>query len=69
MCEDYPCCGHERGGCPSRTRSGKEIYRCVECGKNLRANASSSICAKCIRRANQRFYETGEMWPDSPSDY
>ncbi len=49
-CEDYPCCGHgpagDGGACPDS--SGR--FPCVECGKRMPKNASSSICAKCLRR-------------------
>ena len=43
MCEDYPCCGHERGDCPDK--QGR--MKCVECGKR---------CAKCTRQINARLY-------------
>jgi len=42
-CEDYPCCGHEAGDCPDE----KGRMKCVECGKRLPRNASSSMCVKC----------------------
>lgn len=60
-CEDFPCCGHEPGGCPD----SKGRFPCVECGGRLSKNATSSICARCMRAARIRFNETGEMWPDS----
>jgi DNA polymerase II large subunit len=47
MCEDYPCCGHSLGDCPTHDSKGREVYRCVECGKKLSRKATSSICAKC----------------------
>ncbi len=50
-CEDYPCCGHEPGDCPDS--SGR--MKCVECGRRLPKNASSSICPKCLRNMNDRF--------------
>ncbi len=45
-CEDYPCCGHEAGDCPDK--SGR--MRCCDCGKLLSKNATSSLCAKCLKR-------------------
>jgi hypothetical protein len=48
-CEDYPCCGHEPGDCPQIDSEGRERWTCVECGKLLPRNASSSICPKCLK--------------------
>lgn len=47
-CEDYPCCGHgaDGGACPDK--SGR--FPCVECGKPLPRNTSSSICRACLKR-------------------
>ena len=53
-CEDYPCCGHgpagDGGACPDK--SGR--FPCCECGKKMPKNASSSICAACLRRMARR---------------
>jgi hypothetical protein len=68
-CEDFPCCGHQAGDCPSRDTQGREVWRCIECGGRLPRRATSSICQRCLRDARRRFYETGEMWADSPADY
>lgn len=66
-CEDFPCCGHEAGDCPRQTDDGP-VFRCCECGADLPKRATSSICRPCQREANQRFAETGEMWPDADGD-
>jgi hypothetical protein len=50
MCEDYPCCGHERGDCPDS--NGR--FTCVECGRRLPRQAVSSICLPCQRRMYRR---------------
>ena len=63
-CEDYPCCGHEPGDCPRITKSGRVIWRCVECGRELRADATSSICVRCMRQAQRRFANGEDMFPD-----
>ena len=42
-CEDYPCCGHERGSCPDE--EGR--MPCVYCFAPLPRNARSSICLDC----------------------
>jgi hypothetical protein len=62
-CEDYPCCGHEAGDCPD----AQGRFTCVECGKRLPRNARSSICPKCMRQAERRYAETGEMFPEHDS--
>lgn len=56
-CEDYPCCGHEPGDCPEIDSKGRARYRCVECGKRLRPNATSSICGSCQRMMNDPYYD------------
>ncbi len=53
-CEDYPCCGHEQGDCPTHDKQGRERWTCVECGKLLPVKASSSICKRCQRAMNLR---------------
>jgi len=63
-CEDYPCCGHEPGDCPRVSRSGSTWWPCVECGKRLPKNASSSICNTCMRKAERRFANGEDMFPD-----
>jgi hypothetical protein len=71
MCEDYPCCGHERGDCPTLDSEGNERWTCVVCGKRLPLNAPSSICAKCQERADEEssdeFYD--RMDNDHSMDY
>lgn len=47
-CEDFPCCGHAAGDCPD----SQGRMTCVECGRKLAKNASSSICPKCLKRMN-----------------
>jgi hypothetical protein len=51
-CEDYPCCGHEAGDCPSRDSEGNEVWSCAGCGAKLPKNSKSSLCRRCISRAN-----------------
>lgn len=52
MCEDYPCCGHSAGDCPD----SQGRFKCTECGKTLKKNASSSICPRCMKRMLNREY-------------
>lgn len=53
-CEDYPCCGHEAGDCPTTDSKGRARWTCVECGKRLSVKATSSICGACQRKASRR---------------
>jgi hypothetical protein len=63
-CEDYPCCGHEAGDCPTIDSNGNRRWTCVECGKRLPLKARSSICNGCLRRAQSRFARGEEMFDD-----
>ena len=56
-CEDYPCCGHEAGDCPTRDARGNERWTCVECGKRLPLRATSSICIRCQTRMRRRGHD------------
>jgi transposase-like protein len=59
-CEDFPCCGHEAGDCPTRDSKGRERWKCVDCGKRLSVNATSSLCEACKRRLRKHpDYEYG----------
>jgi Zn-finger protein len=60
-CEDFPCCGHEAGDCPTRDREGREVWTCVECRKPLRRGATSSICARCRKRLERRWADGGDF--------
>lgn len=57
MCEDFPCCGHEMGCCPSfDPETGQQLnMRCI-CGATLPVNAPSSICQGCLRREMEEDY-------------
>lgn len=64
-CEDYPCCGHEAGDCPTLDAKGRPRFRCVGgCGKLLPLRATSSICAMCQRRAARRRYRGDDDYGD-----
>ncbi len=64
-CEDFPCCGHEAGDCPSRDSKGREVYRCSEgCGRNLPRGATSSICRTCLARLRRRWASGDDAYDD-----
>ncbi len=52
-CIDYPCCGHEDGGCPNTDGS----FNCACCGKKLPKNSESAVCVACHRRQQRRWDE------------
>jgi hypothetical protein len=56
-CEDYPCCGHEAGGCPDP--DGR--FKCARCGGPLPRRATSAVCARC--HADWR-----RKWPEGDDD-
>ncbi len=59
-CEDYPCCGHEAGQCPSIDDEGNEVYRCV-CGACLAPGSRSSLCPSCLRRGSSEDGDEGDF--------
>jgi len=50
MCEDYPCCGHEDGGCPVVGEDGTERFRCACCSVLMPPQATSAVCQPCHKR-------------------
>lgn len=42
-CEDYPCCGHEDGGCPNEDGT----FNCARCGRRLPKHNRSAVCDRC----------------------
>ena len=45
-CIDYPCCGHEDGGCPNADGT----FNCAQCGRKLPRKSMSAICPRCHKR-------------------
>ena len=43
-CEDFPCCGHKDGECPSYNKFGQEL--CWDCNKE--PSRQSGRCFKCF---------------------
>ena len=72
-CEDFPCCGHEAGCCPSFDSEGNQLdMKCV-CGASVPLHSSSSLCKSCLRGDDEvdDYYDGGEYeseW-DSGDDY
>jgi len=60
-CEDYPCCGHERGCCPDYDESGVQQNMVCLCGAVLPVNNPASICDAC-------YYEWASDQDDDPRD-
>ena len=62
-CEDYPCCGHEAGGCPSIDAQGRQRFNCATCGTLMSHNARSAVCNSCHTRRN-RYINEDPTWAD-----
>lgn len=54
-CEDYPCCGHEAGGCPVVSEDGTERFRCACCSVLMAPKARSAVCQSCHNRASYEY--------------
>lgn len=52
-CEDYPCCGHEPGGCPVIDENGAQRFHCARCGVLMLPHARSAVCEPCHKRWNE----------------
>lgn len=52
-CEDYPCCGHEPGGCPNEDGS----FSCCRCGIRMPKGNRSAMCNRCHEYYRRRNYE------------
>lgn len=55
-CIDYPCCGHEDGGCPNEDGN----FNCARCGARLPKKSHSAVCRKCHKvwqRQTDRGYD------------
>lgn len=71
-CEDYPCCGHEPGGCPVIDQeTGEQRFHCARCGILMQPQARSAVCEPCHKRWNEEEF-LDEMYEryleDEPSD-
>lgn len=64
-CEDFPCCGHERGCCPDFDESGKQLNMKCVCGATLPINNRYSVCDTCLMRGDSEFEDWYDREPDS----
>jgi hypothetical protein len=70
-CEDFPCCGHELGCCPSYDEDGQQLDMVCTCGARLPVNSTYSICNSCMRAFDEStFYDDDDDddWDDD-DDY
>ena len=73
-CEDWPCCGHEVGCCPSRDpETGEQIdMKCV-CGASIPLWSSSSLCFSCLHSEDpddgDDFEDEGDDFEDEGDDF
>lgn len=64
-CEDWPCCGHERGCCPDYDESGRQLNMVCVCGAKLPVDNPVSICNACLRRDDEydaEYDDDDEEW-------
>jgi len=47
-CEDFPCCGHESGCCPSFDENGRQTDMKCTCGASVPLDSRVSICEACL---------------------
>lgn len=59
-CEDFPCCGHEPGGCPTYNENGEEFFPCACCGSIMPPRATSAVCAPCHKRMRHEENRTSD---------
>jgi hypothetical protein len=50
-CEDFPCCGHERGCCPNYDGAGNQLDMVCVCGARLPVTSQFSVCETCLMRS------------------
>lgn len=48
-CEDFPCCGHERGCCPDYDDAGRQLNMKCVCGATVPLSSKTSLCPACLR--------------------
>lgn len=66
MCEDFPCCGHERGCCPDfDPDTGQQLNMVCVCGAKLPITSASSLCAGCLMDPD----DPDQYLPDDDDDY
>lgn len=52
-CEDFPCCGHEQGCCPTYSESGEQLDMVCVCGARLPATSRYSLCDGCLHACDE----------------
>lgn len=67
-CEDFPCCGHERGCCPDfDPETGEQLNMKCVCGATVPLSSRYSLCQGCLR-GNSRPTPAGSRYADA-DDY
>ena len=63
-CEDFPCCGHESGCCPSFDEHGNQLDMVCTCGTRLPVDAPYSICDRCMKACDECSFEDEEEYDE-----
>ncbi len=67
VCEDFPCCGHSKGGCP-KTVGGKRDSQC-SCGTTASVNVRTDFCKDCITAIfDQIEMDIAREWSEAEMD-
>lgn len=74
MCEDFPCCNHERGCCPDFDSSGNQLNMVCTCGKKLPISSRFSICDSCLNKNEDGeplddIYDDRDIYEDDNESY
>ena len=70
-CEDFPCCGHESGCCPSfDPDTGEQTDMRCTCGASVPITSEYSICAGCFADENRfgGYFGTSESYDFDDAD-
>lgn len=68
MCEDFPCCGHEQGCCPTFI-GGKQVNMRCTCGAAVPLSSHSSICRDCRQAMQDQFDGDDDYDCDDDDDF
>jgi len=60
-CEDFPCCGHQIGECPTDNKS----HICKECGRSFMPDSMTwNYCYPCGQTPRFHSREEADDWHD-----
>lgn len=69
QCQDFPCCGHERGCCPDYDESGQQMNMKCVCGAVLPITSRYSICDYCMNQDEETYDDANDYCNQNNYDY